>query len=332
MSPRLCSIRILLLAAGAASLGLLAGGTPTLAQPVPVHATNSPLLPATPVLRSPIALFRDLLAMSPPERLRTLANRPPEIRKRILAKVEEYESLQPDERALRLRNTELHWYLMHFMQMPAVDRAAQLANLPDADRQMVQDRLNAWDRLSPEQQQQMLDYARATESPTGITGTKGVAPFPPAANSDDQSRWLDEWNAQPAADRQQAVDRFQQFFSLSGQEQQRTLHMLSPAEVAQMQKAIESFKKLPPERQEKCLNVFPKFAGMSAAERHEFVQNAERWKEMSPNERQAWRALVSRLPRPPAPPGLGPPLPPLPGAVAMPTRHPQHPLATNSGS
>ena len=54
--------------------------------------------------------------MTPDERENFLTNRPPEIRKRILAKVGEYEALDPDERELRLRATELRWYLMPLLR------------------------------------------------------------------------------------------------------------------------------------------------------------------------------------------------------------------------
>jgi hypothetical protein len=41
---------------------------------------------------------------------------------------------------------------------------------------------------------------------------------------------------------------------------------------------------------------------MSAAERAEFLKNAEHWSQMSPNERQTWRDLVAQVP-------VWPPLP-----------------------
>ena len=35
---------------------------------------------------------------------------------------------------------------------------------------------------------------------------------------------------------------------------------------------------------------------MSASEKQEFLKNAERWSQMSPAERQAWRDLVANVP------------------------------------
>jgi hypothetical protein len=51
---------------------------------------------------------------------------------------------------------------------------------------------------------------------------------------------------------------------------------------------------------------------MSAQEKQDFLKNAQRWSQMLPKERQAWRDLVRQVPEwPPLPPGLMPPLPPL---------------------
>ena len=86
--------------------------------PVPAKfsaaATNVPPLP--PVVLSPVEFFRQLLAMLPAERNSSLTNRTPEARARILAKVREYQALDPDERELRLRATELRWYLLPLLR------------------------------------------------------------------------------------------------------------------------------------------------------------------------------------------------------------------------
>ena len=73
-------------------------------------------LPPRPRLKSPVDLFRELLAMTPAGRENFLTNRPPGIRNRILAKVREYGALDPNERELRLRATELRWYLLPLLR------------------------------------------------------------------------------------------------------------------------------------------------------------------------------------------------------------------------
>ncbi len=86
---------------------------------------------------------------------------------------------------------------------------------------------------------------------------------------------------------------------------QAALNTLSDAERGQMEKTLQAFDKLPPDQRDECIRAFAKFAGMSASEKREFLKNAERWSQMSPAERQAWRDLVANVPEwPPLPTGL----------------------------
>src|SRR5262249_48638464 len=126
------------------SLGALAA-TPADAL-APQATTNVPavLIPVPTKPKSPVDIFRELLAMSPVERRRALTNRPPEVQKRILAKVLEYESLKPEEREVRLRATELQWYLVPLMSTSPTNRAAQLARVPVELQKLVESRLAYW--------------------------------------------------------------------------------------------------------------------------------------------------------------------------------------------
>src|SRR5215469_2499108 len=76
--------------------------------PVPESSASAP--PPLPSAPSPVDYFRKLLAMSPQQLQAVLAHKPPQLQERILAKVKEYSALDPDERELRLRATELRWY------------------------------------------------------------------------------------------------------------------------------------------------------------------------------------------------------------------------------
>jgi hypothetical protein len=49
---------------------------------------------------------------------------------------------------------------------------------------------------------------------------------------------------------------------------------------------------------------------MSPQARAEFLKNAERWSQMSPEDRRIWRDLVANVPKWPPPPQPSPPLPP----------------------
>jgi len=261
----------------------------------PPEASSSVIAPNP----SPVAFFRHLLAMSPKQREDYLTNRPPQMRARILAKVHEYESLSPDDRELRLRATELRWYLMPLLQTSPVNRDAGLARVPADLREIVKSRLGEWDILPPTLKEEFLENEQTRYY---------FARIQPPANSVAAQ--------QLAAQRQRISGQFQEFLELTPEEKQQILDTLSADERAQMQKTLESFGKLAPEQQTLCVQNYAKFAGMSTAERVEFLRNAERWSQMSPAERQTWRDLVANVPDwPPAPaliypPGIAPPTSP----------------------
>jgi len=248
--------------------------------------------------------------MTPPERESYLTNRPPEVRDRILAKVREYLALAPDERELRLDATELRWYLPPLMRESPASRDAHLAQVPDHLRNLVRNRLEQWNLLPPQSQQEFLDNESALRyfshvDPTNAPPEPGLQRGP---SNDEQARWL----ALSDAQRQRITERFNQFFELKPDEKQKTLDTLSDTERAQMEKTLQSFDKMPPAQRAQCIRAFTKFAGMSPAERAEFLKNAERWSQLPPQERQAWRDLVAQVPLwPPLPiANIMPPVPP----------------------
>jgi hypothetical protein len=284
------------LAALAAEINVLAQNPPSGSQKADevshVQSPAAPNAPAdTPDAISPVSYFRKLLAMSPQEREDCLTNRPPQTRERILVKVHEYEMLSPDERELRLRATELRWYLMPMLQMDPAQRDARMTKVPADLRDIVKARLSEWEILPPPLKQEFLENER-----TLYYFARVQAP----ANSAAQQIM--------AQQRQQISAQFNQFLELTPEEKAQTLSTLSTSEREQMQKTLESFRKLPPEQQTLCVQNYAKFAEMSAADRAEFLRNAEHWSQMSPAERQTWRDLVSNVPDwPPLPASIFPP-------------------------
>jgi len=292
-------------------------------------STPTNLIPPLPQLHSPVDFFRQLLVMTPQERAHYLADRPPEIRTRILAKVREYLALNPNERELRLRATELRWYLLPLLRESPTNRAARLAMIPKDLRGLVNARLERWDTLPAASRQEFLDnesalqyfsYVDPTNAPPELDGQR-------APSGVEQARW----QALSGSERQRMTDQFNEFFELTPEEEQKTLNTLSDAERAQMEKTLQSFSKLQPAQRRECIHAFTEFASMSPQERAEFLKNAARWSQMTPKERQAWRDLVAQVPEwPPLPPALIkpprlPPLPPLPATSSARV----HSLATN---
>ena len=301
-------------------------------------AVSLPIIPPTviPLPPSPLVKFRNYLAMSPEQLQGALAGKSPEVRARILAKVTEYEALNPDERELRLRATDLRWYLTQLMHAAPEGRAAELSQVPDNLRDLVQSRLEQWEILPPPLQQEFLDneHALGYFSSVGTTNLAGPAnnlPGGSGLNSDESLRW----NTLPDGERQAMLTQFNQFFVLSPSEKQKVLGVMTDAERAQMQKALQTFNSLSPHERKECVHAFTEFAGMSQQERAEFLDNADRWSKMSDSDRKAWRDLVSHVPQwPPLPSAAI--MPPLPSAI-MPTTMPAMPqkfhpvVATNRG-
>jgi hypothetical protein len=304
--------------------------------PNPLFSTPTNLLPPPlPQAKSPVDLFRELLAMTPAERGKYLTNRPPATRDRILAKLREYTALNPDERELRLRATELRWYLLPLLHESPTDRAAQLAVMPDDLRPLVKNRLAQWDILPPPLQAEFLENEHTLRYFTHVDSSNSppLPPLPqnPSWHHSPPGPDPAHGNALSEDQRQKIAAQFNQFFELTPVEKQKTLNTLSEAERQQMEKTLETFGQLPPTQRRQCIRAFTEFAGMSAPEKQDFLKNAQRWSQMSPKERQTWRDLVTHVPEwPPMPPMPSqspmPPLPPLPPPLTL---HAHPALATN---
>jgi len=269
--------------------------------------------------RSPVAVFRELLAMTRAQQKAAIANRPPEIQARILQKVDEY-LLMPDQlRELRLRETELRWYLRPLMDVPRTNRAPLLARIPEPQRQQVESRLQMWDLLPPTLQAQfenddtIAGYFAQVSSATPAEREAILKTIPPERRKELQ-QGLDRWQAMSEDQREKAAAGFNQFFTLTADEKEKALDALSDDERQQMEQTLAAYGKLTPTQRAQCIRSFEKFATMSIAERQQFLKNAARWEEMTPQERQKWRELVTVAPimppmlppRPPGPQSLSP--------------------------
>ncbi len=307
----------------------LAAETVALA-PAPQKLFSGPTnlsLPPLPHLKSPVDLFRELLAMTPAGRENYLTNRPPGIRARILAKVREYEALDPNERELRLRATELRWYLLPLLHESPTNHATRLAAIPDDLQPLVKNRLRQWDILPPPLQAEFLESERTLRYFTHVDPSNSP-PLPPLPQDQRGGRGphrpdLSRWDTLSEEQRQKIAAQFSQFFELTPVEKKKTLNTLSDAERQQMEKTLETFGKLHPAQRVRCIRAFTEFAGLSVQEKQDFLKNAQRWAQLSPKDRQTWRDLVTHVPE----------WPPLPSALIMPPMPPAFhpPLATNHG-
>lgn len=289
--------------------------TPLLAQPVGSGSTN----------KSPVALFRELLVMNPAQREQAIASHPPGTQKRILEKLEEYELYPPELRELRLRETELRWYLRPLMDEPRANRPNALAQVPQELRNEVEQRLQLWDLLPPPLQDELRDkdliasyFAQTRSTPEQLAVIMRL--IPPERRV-VLEKGLDSWQAMSEDDRQKALAGFNKFFELTPEQKEKTLDAVSDEDRSQMDQTLAAYAHLTPAQRAQCIRSFEKFARMNVAERQQFLKNAERWKEMTPEERERWRQLVITAPIMPTanPPSL------FPGVAGLPSV----PVATN---
>ena len=278
---------------------------------------SSPQLPPVPVANpGPVEFFRNLLEMAPAERADAIQDRSPEQRSLIQSKIGEYLAMPSQEREVRLRVTQLRYYLRPLLSIPAENRAPYLEAIPESDEDLIRARLDQWDQMSPEDQQEML---RSEEVLNYLTRpeTRNLPPLPPGFDPEfDRRRQrleasLERWRSLPEDRRQRVMIRFGEFFTLSDREKDDILDPLTEAQRQQMNAALAQYHRLTPAQRQQCIQSFRKLAGMSPEERMRFLHSAEKWKQMSEDERQAWRNIVSKVPpTPPLPPGAQ--LPPLP--------------------
>ena len=274
-------------------------------------------IPAPPLLvpsKSPIDYFRQLLAASTVERGALLGGKSAEHRRVLEASLQTYDNLPADEREVRLRTMELRYHFNAVLRGPATNRTVRLQALPQLYREAVASRLNYWDGLPPDLQQQLQEHERVIRVlGLGVTKTN-FATLPVRAN-------LDQWKALPKARRKQIEEGFSRVFEMTEIERAAAFEAiagkLSAAEREQMEKAMTAFRTRSPSQRAQVLSGFQKFAGLSAEERQQFMRNAEVWANMKPSDRQKWRETVAKLPpMPPMPPGFNlPPTPPIPRTV-----------------
>jgi hypothetical protein len=273
-----------------------------------------PRLPLPPTVQSPVAIFRELLAKSPAERQSSLSNRPPESRQHILAKLQEYQRMKPEDRELRLRATELRWYLKPLLTLPATNRATRLAQVPEELRPMVEARLMRWSILPDALKRQVLEEENNLQLYLQLAGgtseeRQRLLDRLPAEQRAAVEAGFERWQQMGASEREVAMQRVSRFFDLKPAEKEEVLARLSEVERRQMEQSLKSFEKLPREKRDRCLEAFPKFASLSPQERAEFLVNASRWQAMSPSDRELFRRLVQQapvLPPLPRPPNLRP--------------------------
>ncbi|MBM3879582.1 MAG: DUF3106 domain-containing protein [Verrucomicrobia bacterium] len=291
---------------------------PAPANPQTVASTSAPPFPPAP--SNPVDTFRQLLAMAPAQREHALADKPEDHRAYLRDRLQEFDSVSPAERELRLRLLQLRFFLLPLLRLAPADRAESLRLVPASDRELILDRLREWDRLPAEHQREFLENESRlrwfpkfeASSPTEQQAMLRVLPAERRTQIQaDLARW---WKV-PADQRQRLSRHFTLFLELSDSEKQAALRRLSSPERSHLAQTLSAFASLPPDQRAKCIEAFNRFLDMNEVDQARFLQKAARWDLMTPAERRAWREFVAKVP--PLPPGLGPtpPLPPTPSSL-----------------
>ena len=289
--------------------------SPRLAAPPPPMPTQA---------GSPIDFFRQLITAKPEEREKLLAAKQPALRPFLENHTLLYQALSAEERELRLRNMELRYHLTSLLRTAPSNRTERLKIVPDRDRPLVEDRLKYWDGYSAEQQAEVLKNERLTREIIGA-GIPRIPPNPASLTGQASNQvirieqQLVNWQLLPESRRDQIQRRF---FELTDEEKAHENLQplpLSKEERQLMEQTLARFKQLQPSQRSACVTNFSRLASLSPAERREFLVDAGEWQKMKPEDREAWRKLVSKVPplpplphsyrRPPLPPGLRSPRP-----------------------
>lgn len=300
-------------------LALVAGAVAVVAQPAPstpvAPVAGQRSAPPVPVPKSPTARFRELLAANPAERERLLARKSPAARALIEAKLQEFSSLRPDEREIRLRLAQLHDSLRPLIAVAPGQRSQLLALVATEDRPWIDERLAAWDGLTEEARRDIVESEKQLSwvirkpdtDPKKLAEYLATLPDGSKAAAEAQMK---RWLALSPDERARKTAAFSRFFDLSENERRVALQTISEPELKQMEQSLAAFSELAPMEREQCIRAFRKFAALGPEEREQFLRNAGRWQAMSPNDRAAWRRVVERALKPPS-------LPPFPAKDTM---------------
>lgn len=311
------------LRAGIAFFGLLATGVPAAVQSPPPVRSAVPGRPPLPAVQAPVATLQELMEMSPEARAQALAKKPEASRKIVEARLKEFDALTPEQRKVRLRLMQLRWELLLLIRSSPADRAQNLKLIREEDRPLINERLEYWDKLSPDLQrwalenEMMLSYfisgeARSTSELTNKLATLSFALREKLTNS------MTQWGQFSSQQQRRIYEDFREVFGLAERERQRIVAQSlltgsTKEQREQIDTVLQLFEKLPRSQQEQWMTRFRKFTSMTMEERAQFLQNAERWATMPEKDKERWRQV--------------PVLPPLPGPYAPPSS--KQPLSTN---
>lgn len=235
--------------------------------------------------------------MSVEQRIDALADRGPNERSAILDKVREYEGLSADVREKRLWQTEFHYFFHGLRSHDRSEREIALQAIEDPMRSRLWIGFQLWDGLDLESRDALIQERRAvTYLLTRVHELSALEQEPESsAASIGSVTDLDAGavNLSRAIEDLEATHRklLEDFDTLAQQ-----VGPMSAKEEAQLRILVEAFVNLPRQKRDETFRTVLELAESSEGERQEFVQEALRWREISPEERAKWRYIATQLP------------------------------------
>jgi len=266
---------------------------------------------------SPISHLHNLLDASQEKRRQMLAQHDPSARAFWERKVNEYSSMDSMERDQKMREAQLHWYLLLVLRSPVEDRDTKLIQIPQADRGLIQNRLKEWSDLSKPMQVDIMTHLPVLryfgrlitltpqERKQAMSASLAEGNRPDMASSD--------WGLVNPSRRKSMFLAYQKFFSLADEKRKRVLSKIPMPQRLNVQSKLEQIENLSPAAKKRCLEALAKYAQMTPDERVLFKVNAEVWKSMPDSEHEVWKKVVKKLP--PLPPVRSLSLPPIPRSI-----------------
>jgi hypothetical protein len=271
--------------------------------------------PALPEVKdSPIRHLHNLLAANQEKRRHMLDQHDPNTRAFWERKLGEYSAMDPTKRDQKLREAQLHWYLLLILRTPDEDRDTKLLQIPPADRGLIQNRIKDWSALSESMQMDImthlpvLRYFGRLVSLSPEERREAMEASLEKGNRPDMTS--SAWGNLDPSRRRAMFLAYQKFFTLADEKRERVLAKIPLPQRRNVQSRLEQLENLSPEAKKQCLAALAKYAQMTLTERILFRANAERWKSMLPSEHAVWKNVVKKLP--PLPPIRSRSLPPIP--------------------
>jgi len=265
----------------------------------PLPPSRKPPIPS--VLDSPVSHLKRLLEADLEQRNALLPPKGERSRLFWQKKLQEYEKLEPEERQRRLQEAQWHWYLMLIMRAEGPARSRVLAEIPDEDRPLIENRLQVWEALPKDIQQGILThlpalryFARfAATSDAGDQGnpSKDLQPMDVASKNDHP-----EWHELPPERRRSIFLSYQTFFDLETPIKRRVLSKIPLPQRMGIQERLTQMERLSPSQRDQCLAALKAYARMSEEERKRFQQTAQQWKSLPIESLAAIRKVAVRVP------------------------------------